>query len=88
MTGYELAAAMALVLEHMSLLAIILIILKWGFVAAILIGVVIGCTTFALSPRASTPSSSPSAALTIAARSTAPATSRRCCTRMAARSRA
>ena len=49
MTGYELAAAMALVLEHMSLLAIILIILKWGFVAAILIGVVIGCTTFALS---------------------------------------
>jgi SulP family sulfate permease len=36
-------------LEYLSLLAIILIILKWGFVAGILIGVVIGCTTFALS---------------------------------------
>jgi SulP family sulfate permease len=35
--------------EYLSLLAIILIILKWGFVAGILIGVVIGCTTFALS---------------------------------------
>src|SRR6201999_4327183 len=32
-------------LEYLSLLAIILIILEWGFVA----GVVIGCTTFALS---------------------------------------
>jgi len=36
-------------LEYLSLLAIILIILKWGFVAGILIGVVIGCTTFAFS---------------------------------------
>jgi SulP family sulfate permease len=36
-------------LEYLSLLAIILIILKWGFIAGILIGVVIGCTTFALS---------------------------------------
>jgi SulP family sulfate permease len=35
--------------EYLSLLAIILIILKWGFIAGILIGVVIGCTTFALS---------------------------------------
>lgn len=35
--------------EYLSLLAIILIILKWGFVAGILIGVVIGCTIFALS---------------------------------------
>src|SRR5262249_33818310 len=35
--------------EYLSLLAIIVIILKWGFVAGILIGVVIGCTTFALS---------------------------------------
>jgi sulfate permease, SulP family len=36
-------------LEYLSLLAIIVIILKWGFIAGILIGVVIGCTTFALS---------------------------------------
>jgi SulP family sulfate permease len=35
--------------EYLSLIAIILIILKWGFIAGILIGVVIGCTTFALS---------------------------------------
>jgi SulP family sulfate permease len=35
--------------EYLSLLAIILIILKWGFIAGILIGVVIGCATFALS---------------------------------------
>jgi SulP family sulfate permease len=32
-----------------SLLAIAFIIIKWGFVAGLLIGVVIGCTTFALS---------------------------------------
>jgi SulP family sulfate permease len=37
------------VAEYLSLLAIIVIILQWGFVAGILIGVVIGCTTFALS---------------------------------------
>ncbi|HWZ39594.1 MAG TPA: SulP family inorganic anion transporter [Bradyrhizobium sp.] len=36
-------------LEYLSLLAIILIILQWGFIAGVLIGVVIGCTTFALS---------------------------------------
>jgi SulP family sulfate permease len=35
--------------EYVSLLAIILIILQWGFVAGILIGIVIGCTAFALS---------------------------------------
>ena len=35
--------------EYLSLLAIIVIILKWGFIAGILIGVVIGCATFALS---------------------------------------
>jgi SulP family sulfate permease len=35
--------------EYLSLLAIVVIILQWGFVAGILIGVVIGCTTFALS---------------------------------------
>jgi sulfate permease, SulP family len=36
-------------LEYLSLLAIILIILNWGFIAGILIGVVIGCATFAFS---------------------------------------
>lgn len=36
-------------LDYLSLLAIIVIILKWGFVAGVLIGVVIGCATFALS---------------------------------------
>jgi SulP family sulfate permease len=36
-------------IEYLSLLAIIVIIVKWGFIAGILIGVVIGCTTFALS---------------------------------------
>ncbi len=35
--------------EYLSLLAIIVIIMKWGFIAGILIGVVIGCATFALS---------------------------------------
>jgi len=35
------------VLEYVSLLAIAFIIIKWGFVAGLLIGVVIGCTTFA-----------------------------------------
>ncbi|MGY4628317.1 SLC26A/SulP transporter family protein [Bradyrhizobium sp. USDA 4486] len=35
--------------EYLSLLAIILIILKWGFIAGILIGVVIGCGIFAVS---------------------------------------
>src|SRR3979490_1482295 len=36
-------------LEYLSLLAIIVIIVKWGFIAGILIGVIIGCATFALS---------------------------------------
>jgi SulP family sulfate permease len=35
--------------EYLSLLAIIVIIVEWGFVAGVLIGVVIGCATFALS---------------------------------------
>lgn len=35
--------------EYLSLLAIILIIVEWGFVPGVLIGVVIGCATFALS---------------------------------------
>src|SRR5262249_32402412 len=36
-------------LEYVSLLAIAFIIIRWGFVAGLLIGVVIGCTTFAFS---------------------------------------
>jgi sulfate permease, SulP family len=35
--------------EYLSLLAIIVIIVQWGFIAGIGIGVVIGCATFALS---------------------------------------
>ena len=35
--------------EYLSLLAIIVIIVTWGFVPGILIGIVIGCATFALS---------------------------------------
>jgi sulfate permease, SulP family len=35
--------------EYLSLLAIIVIIMQWGFIPGILIGVVIGCATFALS---------------------------------------
>lgn len=35
--------------EYLSLLAIIVIIVKWGFVSGVLIGVVIGCATFAFS---------------------------------------
>ena len=37
------------VTEYVSLLAIILIILQWGFVPGVLIGIIIGCATFALS---------------------------------------
>jgi sulfate permease, SulP family len=36
-------------IEYLSLLAIIAIVVQWGFVAGLLIGVVIGCATFALS---------------------------------------
>ena len=36
-------------LEYLSLLSIAFIIVEWGFVAGLLIGVVIGCATFALS---------------------------------------
>ena len=35
--------------EYVSLLAIIVIIVQWGFVFGVLIGVIIGCATFALS---------------------------------------
>ncbi len=36
-------------IEYLSLVAIAILIVSWGFVAGILIGVVIGCATFALS---------------------------------------
>ncbi|UPJ58918.1 SulP family inorganic anion transporter [Bradyrhizobium sp. 192] len=36
-------------LEYLSLIAIIVIIIGWGFVPGILIGVIIGCATFAFS---------------------------------------
>jgi len=36
-------------LDYLSLLVIIVIIVQWGFVAGVLIGLVIGCATFALS---------------------------------------
>jgi SulP family sulfate permease len=35
-------------LDYLSLLAIIVIIVEWGFIAGVLIGVIIGCATFAL----------------------------------------
>jgi sulfate permease, SulP family len=35
-------------IEYLSLLAIMLIIVQWGFIAGVLIGVVIGCATFAV----------------------------------------
>jgi sulfate permease, SulP family len=37
------------ILEYLSLLAIAIIIVEWGFIAGVLSGVVIGCATFALS---------------------------------------
>jgi SulP family sulfate permease len=43
------SARQLLLMEYLSLLAIALIIVKWGFIAGVLIGVVIGCATFALS---------------------------------------
>jgi SulP family sulfate permease len=36
-------------LEYVSLLAVTLIIVEWGFIAGVLIGIVIGCATFAMS---------------------------------------
>ena len=43
------SARQLLTLEYLSLIAIALLIINWGFVAGVLIGVVIGCGTFALS---------------------------------------
>jgi len=37
------------VIDYLSLVAIALLIVNWGFIAGVLIGVVIGCATFALS---------------------------------------
>ncbi len=37
------------IVEYASLVAIVLIIVEWGFIAGVFIGVVIGCATFALS---------------------------------------
>ena len=36
-------------LEYVSLLAVALIIVEWGFIAGVVIGIVIGCATFAVS---------------------------------------
>ena len=36
-------------LEYLSLIAIAVLIIYWGFIAGVLIGIVIGCATFALS---------------------------------------
>ncbi len=36
-------------IEYVSLLAVTLIIVQWGFIAGVLIGVIIGCATFAVS---------------------------------------
>jgi len=44
-----LSARQLPLLEYLSLVTIALLIINWGFVAGVLIGVVIGCATFALS---------------------------------------
>jgi sulfate permease, SulP family len=38
-----------LLIEYLSLIGIFLLIVNWGFIAGVLIGVMIGCATFALS---------------------------------------
>jgi SulP family sulfate permease len=43
------SARQLLLIEYLSLLAIAVIIIQWGFIAGVLIGVIIGCATFALS---------------------------------------
>src|SRR5262245_2240524 len=37
-----------LIMEYMSLVAIAIIIVYWGFIAGVLIGMVVGCATFSL----------------------------------------
>ncbi len=36
-------------LEYVSLIAVVLIIVEWGFIAGVLSGIIIGCATFAMS---------------------------------------
>jgi SulP family sulfate permease len=43
------SARQLLLIEYLSLLAIAVIIIQWGFIAGVFIGVIIGCATFALS---------------------------------------
>ena len=43
------SAQQLLRIDYLSLIAIALLIINWGFIAGVLIGVVIGCATFALS---------------------------------------
>ena len=43
------AAQQLAIIEYLSLLAIAFIIVRWGFLAGVSIGVIIGCATFALS---------------------------------------
>jgi SulP family sulfate permease len=38
-----------LLIDYLSLIAIALLIINWGFIAGVLIGIVIGCATFAVS---------------------------------------
>jgi sulfate permease, SulP family len=43
------SARQLLLVDYLSLLAIALLIINWGFIAGVLTGIVIGCATFALS---------------------------------------
>jgi sulfate permease, SulP family len=43
------SARQVLLIDYLSLLAIAVIIIQWGFIAGVLIGILIGCATFALS---------------------------------------
>ena len=43
------SARRLLLIEYLSLIAIALLIIYWGFIGGVLVGVVIGCATFALS---------------------------------------
>ncbi|MGO9629618.1 MAG: SLC26A/SulP transporter family protein [Xanthobacteraceae bacterium] len=43
------SARQLLLIDYLSLIAIALLIINWGFIAGVLTGIVIGCATFALS---------------------------------------
>jgi len=43
------SARQLLLVDYLSLIAIALLIINWGFIAGVLTGIVIGCATFALS---------------------------------------